>query len=98
MSSDIKINRGLKNIYFERSNVSHIDGAKGELSYRGYSINDLASKSTFEEVSYLLIYGQLPTINELRVFDETLKSARKLPKPVLDIIYATKDGHPHYQQ
>lgn len=94
MSSDVKINRGLKNIYFERSKVSQINGAKGELSYRGYSINDLASKSTFEEVSYLLIYGELPTINELRVFDETLKSARKLPDPIFDIISAIKGGHP----
>ena len=44
MSTDVKINRGLKGIYFERSGVSHIDGAKGELSYRGYSIHDLATK------------------------------------------------------
>ena len=58
MSTDVKINRGLKSIYFERSGVSHIDGAKGELSYRGYSIHDLATKSTFEEVSYLLIYAK----------------------------------------
>ena len=94
MSSDVKINRGLKNIYFERSNVSHIDGVRGELSYRGYSIHDLAAKSTFEEVSYLLIYGELPTLNQLSVFDKALKSARKLPEPIFDIIRSAKDGHP----
>ena len=82
MSSDVKINRGLKNIYFERSSVSHIDGSKGELSYRGYSIHDLAGKSTFEEVSYLLIYGELPTVEQLGTFDQALKSARQLPQPV----------------
>ncbi|MFV1592668.1 citrate synthase [Phaeobacter sp. JH20_36] len=94
MSDDVKINRGLKGIYFERSGVSDIDGAKGELSYRGYSIHDLATHSTFEEVCYLLIHGELPTAEELAGFDAALKSARVLPPTVLDIIRATKDGHP----
>ena len=49
MSKDVKINRGLKGVYFERSGVSDIDGSKGELSYRGYSIHDLAQHSCFEE-------------------------------------------------
>ena len=94
MSDNVKINRGLKGIYFERSGVSDIDGAKGELSYRGYSIHDLASHSTFEEVCYLLIHGDLPTADQLAAFDTALKAARVLPAPVLDIIRATKDGHP----
>ena len=50
MSSDIKINRGLKGIYFERSGISDIDGANGKLTYRGYQISDLAKNSSFEEV------------------------------------------------
>lgn len=94
MSDNVKINRGLKGIYFERSGVSDIDGAKGELSYRGYSIHDLATHSTFEEVCYLLIHGDLPTAEQLAAFDTALKAARVLPAPVLDIIRATKDGHP----
>ena len=94
MSDNVKINRGLKGIYFERSGVSDIDGAKGELSYRGYSIHDLATHSTFEEVCYLLIHGDLPTADQLAAFDTALKAARVLPAPVLDIIRATKDGHP----
>lgn len=94
MSDNVKINRGLKGIYFERSGVSDIDGAKGELSYRGYSIHDLATHSTFEEVCYLLIHGDLPTADQLVAFDAALKAARVLPAPVLDIIRATKDGHP----
>ena len=73
MDSDIKINRGLKGIYFERSNISLIDGSKGELSYRGYSIHELAKKSSFEEVSYLLIYGELPNSTELKRFDEKIR-------------------------
>ncbi|ATF17254.1 citrate synthase [Phaeobacter gallaeciensis] len=94
MSDNVKINRGLKGIYFERSGVSDIDGAKGELSYRGYSIHDLATHSTFEEVCYLLIHGDLPDADELAGFDAALKAARVLPASVLDIIRATKDGHP----
>ncbi|AUQ73282.1 citrate synthase [Phaeobacter piscinae] len=94
MSDNVKINRGLKGIYFERSGVSDIDGAKGELSYRGYSIHDLATYSTFEEVCYLLIHGELPEADQLAEFDTALKAARVLPVPVLDIIRATKDGHP----
>ena len=94
MSTDVKINRGLKGIYFERSGVSHIDGAKGELSYRGYSIHDLATRSTFEEVCYLLIFGELPTAIELAAFDARLKAARSLPPAISDIIESTKTGHP----
>ena len=94
MSENVKINRGLKGIYFERSAVSHIDGTAGTLSYRGYSIDALATQSTFEEVSYLLIYGDLPTQAELADFDAKLKDARELPASVYDVIRATKDGHP----
>ena len=94
MSTDVKINRGLKGIYFERSGVSHIDGAKGELSYRGYSIHDLATRSTFEEVCYLLIFGELPSAIELAAFDARLKAARSLPPAIYDIIESTKTGHP----
>lgn len=94
MSENVKINRGLKGVYFERSGVSDIDGSKGELSYRGYSIHDLATKSTFEEVCYLLIQGELPNATELAEFDAKLKSARDLPPAIFDIITSCKDGHP----
>lgn len=94
MSDNVKINRGLKGVYFERSGVSDIDGAAGKLSYRGYSIHDLATNSTFEEVSYLLIYGELPTPFELANFDAQLKAARILPQQIHDVIALCKDGHP----
>ncbi len=93
-TSDIKIYRGLKDVYFERSDCTRIDGKAGELSYRGYSIHDLAEHSTFEETGYLLLHGALPTNAELAAFDQELKSARVLPAPVLDIIAAVKSAHP----
>lgn len=94
MTDSVKINRGLKGVYFERSGVSDIDGAKGELSYRGYSIHDLATHATFEEVCYLLIHGELPNRAELSEFDATLRANRDVPATVLDIIRTCADGHP----
>jgi 2-methylcitrate synthase len=90
----IKIHRGLKGVYFDRSPCTFIDGKAGELRYRGYSIHDLAENSTFEETAWLLLYGDLPTVQELADFDAQLKAARKLPSPVLDIVRSIKDAHP----
>ena len=94
MGEDIKINRGLKGIYFERSGISDINGTEGELTYRGYSIDDLAKNASFEEVSYLIIYGELPNKEELKSFDEKLKYYRSLPNEIYEIIKLTKKGHP----
>ncbi|TAK75989.1 MAG: citrate (Si)-synthase, partial [Dehalococcoidia bacterium] len=57
----IQVHRGLNGVYFDRSDVCFIDGRAGELRYRGYSIHDLAQRSTFEETAYLLFHGDLPT-------------------------------------
>ena len=94
MTDAPKINRGLMGVYFDRSEVSDIDGAGGRLFYRGDSIDDLATRATFEEVCYLLIMGELPTADQLADFDARLKSARVLPEAVYDIIRATAGGHP----
>ena len=93
-TDDIKINRGLANVYFDRTKSSFIDGNEGVLLYRGYNIHDLASKSTFEETGYLLLHGRLPTKSELEEFDGLLKSSRAIPDEILDIIEAVKDSHP----
>lgn len=90
----IKINRGLKGVYFDRSPCTFIDGRAGELRYRGYSIHDLAQHSNFEETAYLLLEGELPTRSELDAFDAKLKAARQIPGPVYDVIRAVKDAHP----
>ncbi len=90
----IKIQRGLKGVYFDRSPCTFIDGRAGELRYRGYSIHDLAEHSSFEETAWLLLRGELPTAKELGSFDAELRAARGLPEPVLDIIRSIKDAHP----
>jgi citrate synthase len=90
----IKIHRGLKGVYFDRSPCTFLDGKAGELLYRGYSIHDLAEKSTFEETAWLLLHGDLPGAQELAGFDAQLKAARQLPPAVLDIVRAIRSAHP----
>jgi len=89
-----RIYRGLKDVYFERSPTTFIDGKAGELRYRGYSIHDLAEHSTFEETAYLLLHGELPSRDELARFEEELKAARNLPPEILNIISVIKHAHP----
>ena len=60
MTTEIELKRGLQGVYIDKTQSSFIDGAEGKLLYRGYSIHDLAEKSTFEETVYLLLYGKLP--------------------------------------
>ena len=85
-SQDITLHRGLQGVYFDRTETTFIDGKEGVLEYRGYSINELAEHSSFEETSYLLLYGELPTSEQLTDFDTQLKSARQLPGEIYDII------------
>ena len=56
-----------------RSAITYIDGDAGVLRYRGYAIEDLAQRSTFLEVAWLLIYGELPTASELEEFAEKVR-------------------------
>ncbi len=90
----VEIHRGLNGVYFDRSDVCFIDGRAGELRYRGYSIHELAQESTFEETAYLLLYGDLPTSEELGRFESELKAARQLPDSTIEVIEATKHAHP----
>lgn len=90
----IKIHRGLKGVYFDRSPCTFIDGRIGELRYRGYSIHDLAEHSSFEETAWLLLHGELPNKSQLAEFDLALKAARELPAPIVEIIHTIKHAHP----
>ncbi|KAA3656919.1 MAG: citrate synthase [Calditrichaeota bacterium] len=77
---------GLEGVLATTSEICHIDGKAGKLIYRGIPIEELAENSTFEETSYFLLYGELPTQKELDEFDARLKANRALPQPVLDIL------------
>ena len=93
-TAKIEIHRGLKGVYFDRSQVCFIDGRLGDLRYRGYSIHDLAQRSTFEETCYLLLKGELPAAAELKAFETELKTARTLPAAIHDIVRSVQKAHP----
>src|SRR6185436_7085718 len=63
-----------------------ISTGSGGLSYRGYSIEDLARNATFEEVAYLLLYGDLPNAEQLDELRKRLKAAAVVPKPIIDAL------------
>src|SRR3954451_22014143 len=64
---------GFVNTASTRSAITYIDGDEGILRYRGYAIEDLAKRSTFLEVAWLLIYGEMPTADQLADFDEKIR-------------------------
>ncbi|ELR72424.1 Citrate synthase (si) [Fulvivirga imtechensis AK7] len=69
----ITLDPGYKNTGSTTSAITFLDGEKGILRYRGYSIEELAEKSTFVEVAYLLIYGELPSQEQLNKFQNEIK-------------------------
>ncbi|SDM23541.1 citrate synthase [Siphonobacter aquaeclarae] len=72
-SGYITIDSGYKNTGATKSAITFLDGEKGILHYRGYSIEDLAEKATFLEVAYLLIYGDLPTAEQYSKFENAIR-------------------------
>ena len=70
----ITIDAGYKNTGATKSAITFLDGEEGILNYRGYSIEDLAEKSSFLEVAYLLIYGELPTEKEFSEFEHAIRT------------------------
>ena len=79
---------GLDGVIATESSISDIDGEKGILSYRGYSIEELAEKSTFEETAFLLLTGELPTKTELENFKSNIVDSMDLPTELIDLLGA----------
>ena len=94
MAEQIEIRRGLRDVYLDKTEASYIDGNAGKLLYRGYSIHDLAEKSTYEEVIYLLLYGRLPNRSELDALGAQLRAERGVPREVIEVIDRVKSAHP----
>jgi citrate synthase len=74
---------GLEGVIAGETAISTVSGG---LSYRGYSIEDLARNGTFEEVAHLLLYGELPSAEQLDQFRERLKLAAHVPTPIIDAL------------
>ena len=86
----ITIDKGFKNTGATESAITFLDGEKGILRHRGYSIEELADKSSFIEVSYLVIYGELPTQEELTAFKNDITQHTLVHEDVKAIL----DGFP----
>jgi len=67
------LDQGFVNTASTKSTITYIDGDEGILRYRGYAIDDIAQNSTFLEVAWLLIRGELPTADELHEFDDKIR-------------------------
>ena len=66
------------------STITYIDGEKGKLLYRGYPIENLAANSTYMEVCYLMIYGFLPSKDELTLFESTMVSEMMINEKLIE--------------
>lgn len=86
---------GLEGVPATQSSICDIDGQKGVLTYRGYRVDELASQSTFLETAYLLIWGELPTADQLRDFEHEVQMHRRVSFRIRDMMKCfPSGGHP----
>lgn len=91
----ITLDPGYKNTGSCESAITYLDGEQGILRYRGYSIEDLADKANFLEVSYLLVFGELPTQDQLINFENDIRKYTLIHEEMKDIIDGfPKSAHP----
>jgi len=87
--------KGLEGIIAAESQICRIDGEKGKLYYLGYSIEDLALSSDFEETTFLLLFGRLPNGEELSAFSQRMRGGRDLVPEILQMVRSfPRDAHP----
>ncbi|PWV51009.1 bifunctional 2-methylcitrate synthase/citrate synthase [Nocardiopsis sp. L17-MgMaSL7] len=84
--TDTAIRKGLAGVVVDTTEISMVDEASNSLTYRGYPVQDLAASCTFEEVAYLLWYGELPTSGQLREFTARERANRALDRHTLDLL------------
>lgn len=89
------IHHGLDGVYVDTTAVSEVIPEKSQLAYRGYLVDALAEHCSFEEVAYLLWYGELPTTREKAAFIEEERALRYLPDYILKVLDEVPEmGHP----
>ena len=95
--SQIELRPGLADVPVAESAVSFIDGKNARLEYRGIAVETLATESCFEETTYLLLKGELPTQKQLADFDDQLRHHRRIKFRLTDLIKCLPEtGHPMY--
>ena len=86
---------GLEGVPATHSSICDIDGLQGLLTYRGYPLEQLANQSSFLETTYLLIWGELPTIFQLRDFEQEVQMHRRVSFRIRDMMKCfPASGHP----
>ena len=94
-TSYITLDEGFVNTGSTTSGITFLDGEKGILRYRGYPIEDLAARCDFIEVAYLLIYGELPTEDELTTFRNSLSNHSMIHEDMRSFYSGfPRDAHP----
>jgi citrate synthase len=89
------VDRGLEGVVVGSTELSNVEGIEGRLTYRGYDIHDLAPSATFEEIVYLLLFGQLPNRHQLDDLRVRMGANRLLPQPIIDWMHLVpKDAWP----
>ena len=93
--ADVQYAKGLEGVIAAESLICRIDGENGRLYYMGYPIHELVDNCTFEEVVYLLLYGELPNEGQFQHFSNRMRSSRELSGPVKAMIRDFPvDSHP----
>ncbi len=91
----ITLDPGFKNTGSCVSNITYLDGEDGILRYRGYDIDDLASNSSFIEVSFLLIFGEMPSSEQLNKFENDIRKESLVHEDITSILKSFPHGaHP----
>ncbi|KQL17865.1 citrate synthase/methylcitrate synthase [Cytobacillus solani] len=85
------IHYGLKGVIAAETKISHVDGEKGQLIYRGYEIGEITKTNSFEETAYLLWNGEFPTDRQLIELKASLINNRELPSYMIDLICSLPD-------
>tara|TARA_Y100000768_G_scaffold52238_1_gene34327 strand:- start:174 stop:1319 length:1146 start_codon:yes stop_codon:yes gene_type:complete len=95
MTGNIKVNKGLAGVITDDTSVSKVMAETNSLTYRGYAVQDLCEKCSWEEVAFLMVNEELPSSKKLADFIEKEKGYRNISKDLLDIIHKfPKAAHP----
>ncbi len=95
MTGNIKVNKGLAGVITDDTSVSKVMAETNSLTYRGYAVQDLCEKCSWEEVAFLMVNEELPSSKKLADFIEKEKGYRNISKDLLDVIHKfPKAAHP----
>lgn len=93
--AEVTYAKGLEGVIAAESKTCRIDGQNGKLYYVGYSIEDLVAHCSYEEVTYLLLFGELPNQDQLADFSARMRRSRDIAPPIRDMVRSfPKDSHP----